>query len=144
MWSWVFPGCSAFFKDWLVDHIMVSDQDYAKFSHAMSQSSTSFLSRFFSGFLGKIDRLKDAGKNRKPLGAINPAAFLFSVIARLCQPEKQACLNQKDCIRLTNCPIRSNASCASGRIGSNKCQTCNISGQVSSSAIVPASRALFT
>ena len=42
-----------FLKDWLVDHIMVSDQDYAKFSHTMSQSSTSFLSRFFSGFFGK-------------------------------------------------------------------------------------------
>lgn len=42
-----------FLKDWLVNHILVSDQDYAHFSHAMAQSSTSFLARFFSGFWGK-------------------------------------------------------------------------------------------
>jgi hemerythrin-like metal-binding protein len=42
-----------FLKDWLVDHILVADQDYANFSHKMLRSSTSFLTRFFSSFFGK-------------------------------------------------------------------------------------------
>jgi len=45
-----------FLKDWLVNHILVDDQDYAGFSQAIMQSSTSIITRFFGSFFRKIER----------------------------------------------------------------------------------------
>lgn len=40
-----------FLKDWLIDHIMVSDKAYAKYCRAKS-TPASFVSKFFKGLLG--------------------------------------------------------------------------------------------
>ncbi len=42
-----------FLKDWLVNHILVDDQDYAGFSQAIMRSSTSIITRFFGRFFRK-------------------------------------------------------------------------------------------
>lgn len=42
-----------FLKDWLVNHILVDDQDYAGFSQAIMRSSTSIITRFFERFFRK-------------------------------------------------------------------------------------------
>ena len=42
-----------FLKDWLVNHILVDDQDYAGFSQAIMRSSTSIIARFFGIFFRK-------------------------------------------------------------------------------------------
>ncbi len=42
-----------FLKDWLVNHILVDDQDYAGFSQAVMRSSTSIIARFFGRFFRK-------------------------------------------------------------------------------------------
>ena len=42
-----------FLKDWLINQILVSDQDYAGFSKAMTESVTFSLVKFFGNLFGK-------------------------------------------------------------------------------------------